>query len=96
MTSWHSYPKVWNIGHAGVKDLYVISPEIFQELDIFGTHGPLLLINVPDITVWRGPGAPGCHVYIPFQDPANVGAILRSAINTPLGEVVPDIVVYAL
>jgi 16S rRNA (guanine(527)-N(7))-methyltransferase RsmG len=54
---------------------------LFKELDVVGTHGPLLLVKVPEIGRWSDdlawPG--GCTVFVPFQDPENVGAVIRSA-----------------
>lgn len=58
-----------------------LSPVLFNELDAFGTHSPLLLITLPDIRTWEPPEGfpPGCSVLIPFQGPENVGAAIRSA-----------------
>ena len=58
-----------------------LAPALFNELDTFGTHSPLLLITLPDIRPWDSKeGFPlGCSVLIPFQDPENVGAAIRSA-----------------
>ncbi|MCU0561579.1 MAG: class I SAM-dependent methyltransferase [Desulfobacterales bacterium] len=60
---------------------YQLAPELLGELDIFGTRSPLLLITVPEIRPWQPrEGFPaGCSVLIPFQDPENVGAAIRSA-----------------
>lgn len=53
---------------------------LFRELDVHGTGYPLLLVKIPDI--------PDCDsrtfdnamtLLIPFQDPGNVGAVIRSA-----------------
>ena len=58
-----------------------IDPKLFRELDVSGTGGPLLLIRSPEIATWDAnePWPDGCTLFIPFQDPENVGAILRSA-----------------
>ncbi|MFO7707352.1 MAG: 16S rRNA (guanine(527)-N(7))-methyltransferase RsmG [Desulfobacterales bacterium] len=60
---------------------YQLAPELLEELDIFGTRSPLLLVAVPEIRPWQPEeGFPaGCSVLIPFQDPENVGAAIRSA-----------------
>jgi 16S rRNA (guanine527-N7)-methyltransferase len=60
---------------------YQLTPELLRELDIFGTRAPLLLIRLPDMPVWMpSEGFPvGASVLIPFQDPENVGAAIRSA-----------------
>jgi 16S rRNA (guanine527-N7)-methyltransferase len=60
---------------------YQLDPELLRELDIFGTRAPLLLIRLPDMQPWTpSEGFPvGASVIIPFQDPENVGAAIRSA-----------------
>jgi len=54
---------------------------LFRELDVFGTRTPLLCVQVPDMDAWNPAEgfAPGCNLLIPFQDPENVGAVIRSA-----------------
>jgi len=58
-----------------------LAPALFDELDSVGTHAPLLLITLPDIRPWEAAEGfqPGCSLLIPFQDPENVGAAIRSA-----------------
>jgi 16S rRNA (guanine(527)-N(7))-methyltransferase RsmG len=54
---------------------------LYRELDVSGTHSPLLLVRTPEIAEWSDdatwPG--GCTLFVSFQDPENVGAVLRSA-----------------
>ncbi len=59
-----------------------LSPDLFQEIDVFGTRGPLLLVRTPEIGVWTpGEGLlPGMSVFVPFQDPEIFGAVIRSAV----------------
>ncbi len=58
-----------------------LSDPLFQALDLFGTRHPLLCIQVPPIAAWSPEEGfePGCSLLIPFQDPENVGAVIRSA-----------------
>lgn len=60
---------------------YRLAPQLFRMLDVFGTERPLLLIRVDPISPWDPAlGLPsGCSLMIPFQDPENVGAVMRSA-----------------
>jgi 16S rRNA (guanine527-N7)-methyltransferase len=60
---------------------YQLAPELLRDLDIFGSRAPLLLIRVPDMRPWAASEGfpPGASVMIPFQDPENVGAAIRSA-----------------
>jgi 16S rRNA (guanine527-N7)-methyltransferase len=60
---------------------FQLAPGLFHTLDIFGTHDPLLLLRYPEIHLWRPTDGfkAGCNLLIPFQDPENVGAVIRSA-----------------
>ncbi len=60
--------------------LTVLRHALFSELDSFATGGPLLEIRAPAIPEWGClPPARGCALVLPFQDPANLGASIRSA-----------------
>jgi 16S rRNA (guanine(527)-N(7))-methyltransferase RsmG len=58
-----------------------LSDALFKQLDVVGTHAPLLLVSVPEIARWSDddPWPEGCTLLVPFQDPENVGAVIRSA-----------------
>ena len=58
-----------------------LSGPLFKQLDVVGTHAPLLLVRVPPIPPWSDddPWPSGCTLFVPFQDPENVGAVIRSA-----------------
>ncbi|HEY2157583.1 MAG TPA: 16S rRNA (guanine(527)-N(7))-methyltransferase RsmG [Isosphaeraceae bacterium] len=58
-----------------------LSDSLFREVDTAGTHAPLLLVRVPTTEPWNPaePWPEGCTLFIPFQDPENVGAVIRSA-----------------
>ncbi len=60
---------------------YSLAPALFDQLDGFGTGGPLLVVKTPQLAQWHpGDGfAPGCTLLVPFQDPENVGTAIRSA-----------------
>lgn len=61
---------------------YRLAPPLFEELDIFGTASPLLLVRIDEIPKWNASeGLPkGCTLLVPFQDPENVGAVIRTAV----------------
>jgi tRNA G18 (ribose-2'-O)-methylase SpoU len=59
--------------------LYILKKHLYNELDSFNTSAPLLVIRVPEIPEWDFSLAEGCNLLIPFQDPLNVGAVIRSA-----------------
>jgi 16S rRNA (guanine(527)-N(7))-methyltransferase RsmG len=58
-----------------------LSNELFKQLDVAGTHAPLLLVRTPKRPNWSDeePWPEGCTLFVPFQDPENVGAVIRSA-----------------
>ena len=59
--------------------VYLTRPELFPALDLYGAGPPLLLLKVPEIEEWSGELEPGLTVFLPFQDPANLGTAIRSA-----------------
>lgn len=54
---------------------------LFDLLDVFGTGHALLSVRVPPCPPWSPEEGlePGCTLFVPFQDPENVGAVLRTA-----------------
>jgi TrmH family RNA methyltransferase len=52
---------------------------LFRDLDIFGTHFPLAVIPLPEIKKWQPAEPEGFELVLSLQDPANLGAVLRSA-----------------
>lgn len=61
-------------------DWYRVSARLFREIDTTGTRAPLLLVQVPTMPAWSdNDWPPGCTLFVPFQDPENVGAVIRSA-----------------
>ena len=58
-----------------------LTDPLFRTLDVAGTKAPLLLVRVPTLPDWSPSAAwpMGCTLFIPFQDPENVGAVIRSA-----------------
>ncbi|MBN1574122.1 MAG: 16S rRNA (guanine(527)-N(7))-methyltransferase RsmG [Deltaproteobacteria bacterium] len=63
---------------------YRLSKPLFNEIDSFGTGSPLLIIKVREIPEWRDENdaewPSGITIFIPFQDPANVGGAVRTAV----------------
>jgi 16S rRNA (guanine527-N7)-methyltransferase len=60
---------------------YQLAHPLFDSLDTFGTRNPLLLVKVPEPQSWDPAGGlpEGCSLLVPFQDPENVGTVIRSA-----------------
>ncbi len=68
---------------------YRLSRELFHQLDLFGTGHPVLIVRFgifPPFVDEEGP--PGCTLCIPFQDPANVGSMIRAAAGLGVSRVV--------
>lgn len=61
---------------------YRLPAKLLRELDPGDAGPPLLVVRVPEMPEWRPQSeehADGCTLFLPFQDPVNVGAVLRSA-----------------
>jgi len=59
---------------------YRLSRELFRQLDLFDTGEPLLVVRfAPFPRLEEDPWPRGCTLCIPFQDPANVGSVIRAA-----------------
>ncbi|MBQ4132513.1 MAG: RNA methyltransferase [Desulfovibrionaceae bacterium] len=59
--------------------VYTMPAELFGRLDIYGTNAPLLLISAPEPPLWQGELAQGLTLFLPFQNPINLGTTIRSA-----------------
>jgi len=59
---------------------YRLSKDLFKKIDLFGTKHPLLLVKFNQFPRWdEDTRTPGCTLIAPFQDPANIGAVIRSS-----------------
>jgi tRNA G18 (ribose-2'-O)-methylase SpoU len=69
---------------------YQLAPLLFKTLDVIGTNAPMVLMDIPAMRQWDpADGLPeGAGVIIPFQDPENVGAMVRSAVAFGLDYVI--------
>lgn len=59
--------------------IFRIAPELFPPLDIYGIDAPLLLISAPPPPDWDRSLPPGLTLFLPFQNPINLGTTIRSA-----------------
>ncbi|MBF0527249.1 MAG: 16S rRNA (guanine(527)-N(7))-methyltransferase RsmG [Deltaproteobacteria bacterium] len=60
--------------------IYRLHPELFRQIDLFGTNREILLVTQTPLPVWSDAlWSTGCTLFVPCQDPANVGALIRSA-----------------
>ncbi len=71
-------------------DWIQLSTDLFQLLDLFGTRKPLVLYEFPTPLQWQ-PEADtpaGCSLLVPFQDPENVGAVVRTAMALKVDRII--------
>jgi tRNA G18 (ribose-2'-O)-methylase SpoU len=67
----------------------LLRPEVFPLLDAFGTGPPALLLSVPGLPeASLSEAPPGIRLFVPFQDPGNVGTIVRTACAMGAGVVI--------
>lgn len=61
---------------------YRLAPQLFRAIDVAGTDHPILLVRIPPLDAWKSEaGLPdGVSLLVPFQDPENVGTVIRSAV----------------
>ncbi|MFZ0927838.1 MAG: 16S rRNA (guanine(527)-N(7))-methyltransferase RsmG [Syntrophobacteraceae bacterium] len=61
---------------------YQLAPPLYETLDLFGTSYPIVLVKIEEIPKWTPSDglSEGCTLFVPFQDPENVGAVIRSAV----------------
>ena len=64
--------------------------DLFQSLDLFGTKKPIVLYDIPTPQAWRPEvdPPPGCSLLVPFQDPENVGAVIRTAVAMHVNRII--------
>ncbi|HOT46885.1 MAG TPA: 16S rRNA (guanine(527)-N(7))-methyltransferase RsmG [Spirochaetota bacterium] len=74
--------------HEDAGTLLVLKKALFNELDLFNTGGPLLAVQPPEMPEWKKDIIPGCTLLLPFQDPVNVGSVIRSAVGFNVGRIV--------
>src|SRR5690606_15018861 len=66
----------------------IFTNELFQELDICGTHSPLLCLPVPQIKDFSQWDSSQASLFCSLSDPNNLGAVLRSCTAFGLKQVV--------
>jgi RNA methyltransferase, TrmH family len=58
---------------------YQTTKELFDEIDVIGTHYNLLLLECPEMRSEKLSNSNGLEVILSLGDPGNLGAVLRSA-----------------
>jgi TrmH family RNA methyltransferase len=65
-----------------------LSQDLFKELDLFGTDSPILVCTAPDIPEWKAPKPKGLELIVALGEPANLGAVIRSAVSFGVKKIV--------
>ncbi len=68
--------------------LLILKKSLFNEVDILNVRGPLLTAESPEIQEWDLSIGIGCTLLVPFQDPVNVGSVIRSASGFGVGKII--------
>lgn len=69
--------------------VYRLEKSLFKQIDLYGAKSPLILMQARPLEKWvPGEPASGCTLFVPFQDPANVGAVVRTAAAFGVNQVV--------
>ena len=68
---------------------YCLKTPLFRQIDRYLTGQPMLLVRVEPLPQWDDTcKTTGCTLCVPFQDPANVGAVIRTAAAFQIPKVV--------
>lgn len=66
-----------------------LSQELFNELDVLGTHYPLFVLEADDFpTIDLKQKPEGIEVVLPVGDPRNLGALARSAVGFGINKII--------
>ncbi|HOO73116.1 MAG TPA: 16S rRNA (guanine(527)-N(7))-methyltransferase RsmG [Spirochaetota bacterium] len=69
-------------------NLFILKKSLFKEVDLLQSDAPLLLIPRPELSQWSGALNPGCTLALPFQDPVNIGSVIRSAAGLGVRDII--------
>ncbi|MCX8122732.1 MAG: 16S rRNA (guanine(527)-N(7))-methyltransferase RsmG [Spirochaetes bacterium] len=67
------------IAQFGPERTIILKKSLFNEIDITEANQPMMLVQVPPINQWEGT-CQELSLMLPFQDPVNMGAAIRSAV----------------
>ena len=67
----------------------VIPSSVFKDLDVVGTHSPLLVLEFKDFEIKNFEKSPiDLELICPLGDPRNLGALVRSAVGLGVHEII--------
>jgi len=59
--------------------VFLLPGEMFARLDIYGVNAPILVLDARPFPAWNNSLAPGLTLFLPFQNPINLGTTIRTA-----------------
>ncbi|MGQ9844080.1 MAG: 16S rRNA (guanine(527)-N(7))-methyltransferase RsmG [Spirochaetota bacterium] len=65
--------------HFGIEKTIILKKALFNEIDITEASQPILMVTVPSLPQWDY-SCQKLSLIMPFQDPVNMGAAIRSAV----------------
>lgn len=68
--------------------LFILKKSLYNELNVSGGKIPVLVAPLPEMVQWDGAVPEGCTPVIPFQDPVNVGAAVRSSLAFGINSII--------
>jgi TrmH family RNA methyltransferase len=69
--------------------IFRLTRELFESLDVSGTHFNLLILRQPRIPTWSPQdSSQGLELLAPVGDPVNLGALIRSAVGFGCAKIV--------
>lgn len=83
----HSFEKIIQ-NLAKEKKVIILKKGLFNDIDPLGSGSPILITEKPEIPTWDETLSKGCNLIIPFQDPTNVGSVIRSAVGLDIEKII--------
>lgn len=65
-----------------------LSKKLFQDLDLYGTHDPILVMQIPQMKPLQGLYGAKPRVILPLGNPINLGACIRSCVGFGVSSVI--------
>ncbi len=81
-------PKDWSDASKSTNQIF-LTKELFNKLDILGTHHPISVIKTPKLPKWNEQDKlEGKEVLIPLKDPTNLGSVIRSCVAFDMDKII--------
>lgn len=67
---------------------FQLSPELFNNVDVIGTHYNLLVLETRPIAEYSSENQSGLELICPLGDPTNLGSVIRSAVAFGVSKII--------